>query len=80
MSVYAVPVGAAIWVKFVQPALWQRSTRYPVTPALSVEALQVRLTCVVLTAVAVRFVGVDGTTPTAVFMSDWICAAVSAVL
>ena len=46
--------------KSVQPAPWQRSTRYPVTPTLSVEAVQLRLIWVALAAVAVSPDGVDG--------------------
>ena len=33
-----------IWAKLVQPAFWQRSTRYSVTPTLSVAAVQLRST------------------------------------
>ena len=46
--------------KLLHPAPWQRSTRYPVTPTLSVDAVQLRLIWLPLTAVAVRFVGAVG--------------------
>jgi len=55
-----VPVGVAICAKFEQPPPWQRSTLYPVTPTLSVEALQDRLICVVEAAVAAKLVGAVG--------------------
>ena len=42
LKVVPVPVGVAIWAKFEQPAPWQRSMWYPVTPTLSVAALQLR--------------------------------------
>jgi hypothetical protein len=49
----------AIWVNVVQPAPWHRSTRYPATPTLSVEAVQ--LTVIDRpTAVAVTPPGTDG--------------------
>ena len=50
----------AIWAKVAHPAPWHLSTRYPVTPTLSVEAVQVRLICAPLAAVATRFVGAVG--------------------
>ena len=37
-----------------------RQTVYPVTPTLSLEGLQLRLTCVGLLAVAARFAGAVG--------------------
>ena len=52
----AVPTCA----KLLQPVPWQRSTRYPVTPTLSVDAVQLRLIWLPLTAVAVRVPGVLG--------------------
>ena len=53
-------MGAAICAKFTQPVPEQRSILYPVTPTLSVEAVQERLTCVAEAAVAVKFVGAVG--------------------
>src|SRR2546422_9134973 len=46
--------------KLVQPAFWQRSTRYPVTPTLSVDAVQARLIWLADAAVAVRLDGAEG--------------------
>ena len=45
--------------KVAQLAPWHRSTMYPVTPTLSVDAVQLRLIWLPL-AVAVRFVGAVG--------------------
>lgn len=50
----------AICVKFEQPAPEQRSTLYPVTPTLSVEAVQERLICVVDAAVTIKLPGAVG--------------------
>src|SRR5437762_2822806 len=78
----AVPTGA----KLVHPAPWHRSTGYPVTPTLSIDAVQLRLIWLPLTAVAVSVPGAVGgcvsgvAGATAVFMSVWISAAVSARL
>ena len=47
-------------MKTEQPAPWQRSTRYPVTATLSVAAVQERLTCVGLAAVALKLDGAVG--------------------
>jgi hypothetical protein len=55
-----VAVGVAICAKFEQPAPWQRSTLYPVTPTLSVEAVQERLIWVLEAAVAAKLVGAVG--------------------
>src|SRR2546425_9436030 len=60
MSLYIVPVTVVICVKLVQPAFWQRSTRYPVTPTLSVDAVQARLIWLADAAVAVRLDGAEG--------------------
>ena len=60
MSLNVVPVGVAICAKFAHAAPEQRSTLYPVTPTLSVEAVHDKLICVVEAAVAVRFVGAVG--------------------
>jgi hypothetical protein len=60
VSLKVTPVGVAICAKFEQPAPEQRSTLYPITETLSVEAVHVRLTCVLEAAFAVRFVGVVG--------------------
>ena len=60
MSLRVVVVGEAICAKFEQLAPWQRSTLYPVTPTLSVEAVQERLICAVETAVTVRLPGALG--------------------
>src|SRR5437879_3069649 len=59
VSLYVVVVGAAIWAKVAQLAPWHRSTMYPVTPTLSVDAVQLRLIWLPLTA-AVRFAGAVG--------------------
>jgi hypothetical protein len=50
-------VGVAICAKFAHPDPWHLSTLYPVTPTLSVEAVQARLICVADAAIAVKFVG-----------------------
>ena len=60
MLLNVVPVGVPTCVKSVQLAPAQRSTRYSVTPTLSVEAVQLRLIWVALAAVAVSPDGVDG--------------------
>ena len=60
MSLNVVVVGVAICTKFAHAAPEQRSTLYPVTPTLSVEAVQDKLICEVEAAVAVRFVGAVG--------------------
>jgi len=62
VSLKDVVVVVAICVKFEHPAPWQRCTLYPVTPTLSVEAVQVRLICVFDADVAARFAGTDGGT------------------
>ena len=49
-----------VWTNPVQLEPWHRSTRYPVTPTLSVDAVQLRLIWLPLAAVAVRFDGVLG--------------------
>lgn len=59
-SLDVVAVGVAICAKFAQPPPEQRSTLYPVTPTLSVDAVQTRLICVADAAVAVKFVGAVG--------------------
>ena len=53
-------MGLEIWVKAVQPAPWQRSTRYSVTPTSSVLAVHESVICELETAVALRPVGVEG--------------------
>src|SRR2546425_7344797 len=60
VSLYVAAVGVAICVKLEHPAPWHRSTRYPVTPALSVEAVQLRLIWLDDIALAARFVGAVG--------------------
>jgi hypothetical protein len=60
VSLNEVAVGVAICAKFAQAAPVQRSTLYPVTPTLSVEAVQARLICVPEAGVAARFVGAVG--------------------
>jgi len=55
-----VPVGVAICAKFVHVAPWQRSSRYPVTPMLSVDAFHARLTPPDPLAVAVSPEGTVG--------------------
>ena len=60
MSLNDVPVGVAICAKLVQPAPWQRSSRYAVTPTLSVDAVQLRLIWLVETAAADRPLGAVG--------------------
>jgi hypothetical protein len=47
----------AICAKFEQPVPWHRSTWYPVTPTLSVEAVQLKLICALDAAVAVSPLG-----------------------
>ena len=60
MSLRVVVAGVAIWAKFVQAAPWHRSTLYPVTPTLSVEAVHERLIWVAEAAPAVRLAGAVG--------------------
>jgi hypothetical protein len=50
----------AICAKELQPAPEQRSTKYAVTPTVSVDAVQLNPTCVLETAVATRFAGAVG--------------------
>ena len=52
MSLTLVPVGVSTCAKLLQPAPGHRSTRYPVTPTLSVAAVQLRLIWLLLTALA----------------------------
>ena len=60
VSTYVVPVGVASLMNTEHAVPWQRSTRYPVTPTLSVAGNQPTLICVPLTAVAVKVPGADG--------------------
>ena len=60
MSVYELVVGVLIWAKVVQVLPVQRSTLYPVTPTLSVEAVHERLIWDEEMTDAVRLVGVEG--------------------
>ena len=60
VSLYVVAVTVARAAKSVHPAFWHRSNRYPVTPTLSVEAVQARSTRVLVLVVAVRFEGAVG--------------------
>jgi len=60
VSLNVVPVGVAICAKFAQPVPEQRSTLYPVTPTLSVDAVHDKLTCAGEAAVAVKLVGAVG--------------------
>ena len=60
VSLYVVPVGVPIWLKVVQVEPWHRSTLYPVTPTLSVEAVHERLIWDEETAEAERLVGMEG--------------------
>jgi hypothetical protein len=60
VSLKVVVVSVAICAKVEQPAPWQRSTLYPVTPTLSVEAVQERLILVSEATVAVRLAGAEG--------------------
>ena len=57
MSEYVVPLVVAICTNELQLAPEQRSMRYPVTPGLPVEALQVKVVCVLDVATAARFTG-----------------------
>src|SRR2546427_11171449 len=52
-----MPATVATWAKPVHPLPWHRSTRYPVTPTSSVEAVPARVIWLLLTAVAVGFGG-----------------------
>src|SRR5256712_13999451 len=54
VSLPVVPATAATWAKPVHPLPWHRSTRYPVTPTSSVEAVHARLIWLLLAAVAVK--------------------------
>ena len=80
MSLELVPVTTGpVAEKFVQPLPWQCSTWYPVTPTLSVEAVQLRLIWLPDAVVALSCVGalggcVSGVGAIAVFMSVWISA------
>jgi hypothetical protein len=60
VSLNVVVAGVAICAKFEQLAPWQRSTLYPVTPTLSVEAVQERLILVSEMTVEVRPEGAVG--------------------
>ena len=60
VSLKLVPDGAATSTKPVQLAPRQRSTRYPVTPTLSVAAVQLTLICVLEAALAARLLGAVG--------------------
>jgi hypothetical protein len=60
VSLNVVAVGVAICAKFTHAAPEHRSTLYPVTPTLSVEAVHAKLICEVEATVAVRFVGAVG--------------------
>ena len=60
MSLNVVAVGVAICTKLAQAAPEQRSTLYPATPTLSVEAVQAKLICELEAAVDVRFDGALG--------------------
>src|SRR3989442_11702670 len=57
VSLSVVPATAATWVKPVHPLPWHRSTRYPVTPTSSVEAVHPRLIWLLLAAVALKSEG-----------------------
>ena len=59
-SLKAVATGVAICAKFAQPAPEHRSTLYPVTPTLSVDAIQERPICVANVDVAVKLAGAVG--------------------
>ena len=74
-TLYAVPMGVAICAKVVQPLPWQRSTRYPVTPTLSVEAVQERLICEELAGAAIKLDGAVGGV-----VSDEACVLAEIVL
>ena len=60
MLVYAAETEVPTLVKVVQPAPAQRKIEYPVTPTLSVDAVQVNPICVPDAAVATKLAGVDG--------------------
>ena len=55
-----VPLVVPICAKAVQPAPAQRSISYPVTPTLSVEAVQFNPICELEDAVAIRLLGSVG--------------------
>jgi hypothetical protein len=61
-----VPDGVATWLKLEHPDPWHRSTRYPVTPTLSVDAVQLKLIWLLLTTVAAGLVGAVGACVSAV--------------
>jgi hypothetical protein len=56
----APPLVVPICANEEQPAPLQRSTLYPVTPTLSVEAFQVSPICELDEAIAARLDGADG--------------------
>src|SRR2546430_4085759 len=60
VSLYVGPAAVPTGEKLVHPAPWHRSTGYPVTPTLSVDAVQLRLIWLPLTAVADRLPGAVG--------------------
>jgi hypothetical protein len=60
LSLKVVAAGVAICAKFAHAAPEQRSTLYPVTPTLSVDAVHDKLTCAGEAAVAVKLVGAVG--------------------
>ena len=68
VSLYEVPVVVPICAKLLHPDPWQRSTKYPVTPTLSLDGAQDRLISVDVTEVG------DGATATT---ADCHVAAVS---
>jgi hypothetical protein len=55
-----VVVDVPICAKFAHPAPEQRSTLYPATPTLSVDAVQARLICEEEAAVATKLAGAVG--------------------
>src|SRR5205823_12764533 len=62
LSSTLVPYTTLFRSKLEQPEPRHRSTRYPATATLSVDAVQARLICVPLVAEAVRLDGADGGT------------------
>jgi hypothetical protein len=60
VSLKAGPAGVAICAKLLQPAPSHRSTTYPVTATLSVEAAQLKLICVLLATTGTGVPGAVG--------------------
>jgi hypothetical protein len=75
VSLNVVPLGVAICVKLEHPAPWQRSSKYPVTPTLSVDAVQLKSIWLLDTALPDTPLGAVGAS-----VSGGACGAAPAVV